>query len=123
MSEVAGLYQCIHEDSFYSSTFSQREISYCLLQENPIQSFAGKFAAKEALIKIDGSLAAIPMNEIEILNDRKGRPFFQDVTLSISHTDRSAVAVAVRPAMAPLASTLQTGGASLQSKEKSLPDK
>ena len=88
------------QSAFYTSTFSQKEIAYCLLQEDPMQSFAGKFAAKEAIIKIDASYGEKSMNEIEILNHDNGKPYFKDFTLSISHTKHSAVAVALHHTMA-----------------------
>lgn len=84
------------EDPFYRATFSEREIAYCLLAEDPMPSFAGKFAAKEAIIKADNRYAGVPLREIEIANDELGRPCFQDFSLSISHSSASAVAVAIR---------------------------
>jgi holo-[acyl-carrier protein] synthase len=89
-------------DAFYTRTFSKREISYCLLQENPLQSFAGKFAAKEAIIKSDAAYAALSLSDIEILNDRNGKPYFENFRISISHTKHSAVAVAIRAGVLPV---------------------
>ena len=85
------------EDPFYTRTFSQREISYCILQGDPLQSFAGKFAAKEAIVKSDGAYSDVPLNQIEILNEKNGRPYFGDFKISISHSERTAVAVAIKP--------------------------
>lgn len=90
------------EDPFYIQTFSSREIAYCLLNENPIQSFAGKFAAKEAIIKVDETYTQRPMNQIEILNDKTGKPYFKDFRISISHTGRNAIAVAIKPSIVTL---------------------
>src|SRR5665648_1081868 len=39
------------ESSFYTENFSLSEFSYCLLKADPYKSFAGKFAAKEAIVK------------------------------------------------------------------------
>jgi holo-[acyl-carrier protein] synthase len=94
------------KDEFYTRTFSNREISYCLLQENPRPSFAGKFAAKEAIIKTDPAYGRLPMNKIEILNDIDGKPYFENFKISISHTEHSAVAVVMRPILRPLDSML-----------------
>jgi len=79
---------------FYIRNFSEKEISYCILQPNPIESFAGKFAAKEALIKCNNKFKKTPLNKIEILNDNTGKPYYKNFHLSISHTNNSAVAIA-----------------------------
>jgi holo-[acyl-carrier protein] synthase len=84
------------EDEFYSLNFSEREISYCILQPEIQMSFAGKFAAKEAIVKADNSLKGVPFKDIEILNDGNGRPYFGDLAISISHTEQHAVAIAVK---------------------------
>lgn len=84
------------KDEFYKSVFSEKEISYCVIKKNPQESFAGKFAAKEALIKVDNSLASLPLNQIEIINDEDGKPFFNGFNLSISHSNGFAVGVALK---------------------------
>jgi holo-[acyl-carrier protein] synthase len=84
------------EDAFYKRNFSQKEISYCLLQPDPLQSFAGKFAAKEAIVKADNSYKSVPFFQIEIDTDDNGKPYFMNFSLSISHTDNLAIAVAIR---------------------------
>jgi len=81
-------------DPFYKSLFSDKEISYCIIQNNPLESFAGKFAAKEAMIKIDNTLAAIEKNKIEIRNTENGRPIVNGFEISITHSEGYAVAVA-----------------------------
>ncbi|MBU3714661.1 MAG: 4'-phosphopantetheinyl transferase superfamily protein [Ferruginibacter sp.] len=83
-------------DSFYTSNFSQSEIAHCVLQSDPILSFAGLFAAKEAVIKSDNSLRHLPFNQIVITHTESGKPIFRDFTLSIAHSEAYAVAVAVR---------------------------
>lgn len=84
------------EDTFYKQNFSDKEISYCLLQPNILQSFTGKFAAKEAIIKADNYYKEFNFNKIEILNLGSGKPFFNDFELSISHTNHLAIAVAIQ---------------------------
>jgi len=83
------------KDDFYRQNFSEKEISYCLMQPNPAESFAGRFAAKEAVVKADNSYRNTPFNKIEIENGAGGRPRFKNFSLSISHADGFAVAVAV----------------------------
>jgi len=84
------------DDRFYSDNFSQKEIAHCILQADPRASFAGKFAAKEALVKTDNLLKDTPFKDIEILNDESGRPVFREFLLSISHSSSHAVAFAVK---------------------------
>ena len=83
-------------DKFYTSIFSQKEISYCIVKSNPSESFAGKFSAKEAIKKADSSLKAASMTEIEILNDEDGKPLCNGFSLSISHSGDTVVAVAIK---------------------------
>lgn len=84
------------EDNFYKQNFTASEIAYCTLQPNVLQSFAGKFAAKEAIVKADNNYKKIPYNKIEIENNTDGKPSFREFSISISHTDNIAVAVAIK---------------------------
>jgi len=83
------------EDIFYKQNFSESEISHCLLQADPIQSFAGLFAAKEAIVKVNNIYKTYPFSQIEILFDENGKPGFNGYSISISHVNDLAVAVAV----------------------------
>jgi phosphopantetheine--protein transferase-like protein len=83
------------ENSFYKQNFSSSEIAYCILQPNPYASFAGLFAAKEAITKTDNRLIELPFSQIEIQHDLRGKPFFKDYAISISHTETLAVSVAL----------------------------
>ncbi|MCP4110845.1 MAG: 4'-phosphopantetheinyl transferase superfamily protein [Desulfobacteraceae bacterium] len=96
------------EDAFYKQNYSQNEIAYCILQNNPLASFAGKFSAKEAIVKADTSYRDTPFSKIEILNDSDGRPYFNDFVISISHTENHAVAVAIKPSLKLVAGMDQT---------------
>jgi phosphopantetheine--protein transferase-like protein len=84
------------EDKFYTDNFSQKEISHCILQADPRVSFSGKFAAKESIVKADNSFKDIPFSQIEILNDKEGKPLFGKFLLSISHTSNCSIAVAFK---------------------------
>jgi phosphopantetheine--protein transferase-like protein len=84
------------EDQFYKDIFTDKEISYCILQVDPRASFAGKFAAKEAIIKADNSYKKRSMKDIEVLIDNMGRPTFKDFSLSISHSQKQAIAIAIK---------------------------
>lgn len=82
-------------DGFYLDNFSPYEISYCLLKENPRASFAGLFAAKEAIFKLDNRFSRIPFSQIEIVHNEAGRPMYGTFDISISHAGEYAVAIAV----------------------------
>jgi phosphopantetheine--protein transferase-like protein len=82
-------------DTFYQNNFSPYEISHCLMAENPRTSFAGLFAAKEALVKMDNTLSERLFNCIEITHTTEGKPMYGSFRISISHAGSYAVAVAV----------------------------
>lgn len=81
---------------FYQLNFSQKEIAYAILQPDPLQTFAGMFAAKEAIIKASEGWTGVPFNQLEILHDAVGKPLFEGFAISISHQESIAVAVAIR---------------------------
>ena len=82
------------EHEFYKMNFTHKEISYCILKADPIASFAGIFAAKEAIIKVDSTLKSIPFNKLEIDHLPSGKPIHSKYELSITHSGNTAVAVA-----------------------------
>lgn len=57
---------------FAERVFTEAEVAYCRSRGRPYQHFAGRFAAKEAVIKALGR--SVPWRDIEILNDPRGRP-------------------------------------------------
>lgn len=85
-------------DEFYKQNFTPQEMAWCILQPEPIESFAGLFAAKEALIKADNTLRDKPFNQIAIGRSPQGKPLYPGFTLSIAHSNGTAVAVAARTA-------------------------
>lgn len=84
------------EDEFYKQNFTDSEIAHCVLLPSPIQSFAGVFAVKEALVKANNLLKNKPFNSFEIYYDNFGKPFFHGYIISISHVDEFAIAIAFR---------------------------
>ena len=94
---------------FLDRMFTESEQEYCLKYHNPIQHYAGRFAAKEALVKALGTgiRKDVSWIDIEILNDKLGKPqvylspgvrsLFSDPTvhISISHSKKYATAVAI----------------------------
>jgi len=83
------------EDNFYTMNFSASEIAYAILQPNPYASFAGLFAAKEAIVKADNTFKGTEFKHIPVQHLLNGKPFHPAFNISVSHTDQMAVAVAV----------------------------
>jgi phosphopantetheine--protein transferase-like protein len=84
------------KEEFYKMNFTAAEIAYCVLQPDPYASFAGLFAAKEAIVKASGDYRNKTFNAIEISHSSEGRPIHPGFNLSVSHTAGLAVGVAVR---------------------------
>ncbi len=91
------------EDAFYTMNFTPAEIAYCILQPNAYASFAGLFAAKEAIVKADNTYKNKAFNTIYIDHLPEGKPVHPGFQLSISHTSDIAVAVAVKNIPSPAA--------------------
>lgn len=96
-------------DSFLNRIYTKNEIEYCESKNvQKYQSYAGRFAAKEAFFKaisdfLDNKFE-IKWTDIEVLNDENGRPFViyhgkdignLTIDLSISHISTMAVASVV----------------------------
>lgn len=95
-------------DNFICRIFTPLEQEYCEKKGNKYQSYAGKFAAKEALLKALGlGLRGVNWREIEVINDNLGQPIIKTsgrlkgITsnkkvdkyfLTISHTKEYALA-------------------------------
>jgi holo-[acyl-carrier protein] synthase len=88
---------------------TEGEIEYCESKNDKVQHYAGRFAAKEAVLKSIGA-EGWDMNDVEIGTSENGAPLASvkgrsnmlmsekgigSVLISISHTDRCAVAVAI----------------------------
>ncbi len=96
---------------FRKRMFTISEIDYCESRANPYQSFAVRFAAKEAFRKLHPSLTSgIKFHEVEVEVGPSGRPFFKlrgealarvqklnisYIDLSLSHAGEYALAVAI----------------------------
>jgi len=98
--------------AFASRAFTPAEIAACAGAHDPAEHLAGKFAAKEALMKALGAGLAqgLSFGEIEILPDERGAPQLRatglaqqrlealrvsGIHLSITHTAGLAAAVVV----------------------------
>ena len=109
--EVARIHAILerHPQRFLNRIFTLAEQEYCLKRHTPFLHFAGRFAAKEAVVKAFGTgfSQGLSWQDIEIQNDSRGKPIvslspfarelFGDATihLSISHCHNYATAVAL----------------------------
>lgn len=98
-----------HHQRFLDRVFTSHEQDYCLKRKDPALHLAGRFAAKEAIVKALGTgfSQGLSWLDIEIRNDSKGKPIasfslfakelFGDLTLhiSMSHCHQYATAVAI----------------------------
>ncbi|MFH0878025.1 MAG: holo-ACP synthase [Candidatus Omnitrophota bacterium] len=87
--------------TFLNRVFTEQELKYSEHKARPMQHLAARFAAKEAIYKAFGTNPKLNFKDIEIYNDRYGRPFCKvknksvPVYLAISHTDTHAIASAI----------------------------
>lgn len=101
-----------HGDRFMNRIFTVREQSDAEDVKNKFEKLAGRFAAKEAVLKLIGTgwRGKIAWTEIEIVNNAMGQPIVEisgevkriadslgveQITLSITHTADFAIAAAV----------------------------
>lgn len=92
---------------FVEKVYTPNEIEYCENKgNNKYQHYAGKFAAKEAIFKAISNMLetkfSISWKNIEVLNDKNGRPYvnfinckfskIKSMDISISHCKEYAVA-------------------------------
>jgi holo-[acyl-carrier protein] synthase len=100
------------EAGFRELVFSRREIDYCETKTNKFEHYAARFAAKEAFYKAVGTgwMNETSFNEIEIINDHKGKPELvllgetsevmartgiRNIFVSLSHLKSMATAVVI----------------------------
>jgi holo-[acyl-carrier protein] synthase len=101
-----------HGGRFLNRVFTQREQSDAEATYNRIEKLAGRFAAKEAVMKLLGTgwRGKIAWTDIEVVNNAMGQPVVEisgevrriaeasgigRITLSITHTANFAIASAV----------------------------
>jgi len=96
---------------FRDLVFSEEEIAYCKKKSNPYESYAARFAAKEAFLKAVGCGIdfSIDLKEIRIANNEIGKPYFilseiverfliqqmgfiPEAQISLSHSKQQAIA-------------------------------
>lgn len=60
--------------AFPKKIFTQNEIHKAISRKNPAHTFARLYAGKEAFIKALGGSFGMKWHDIEILNDKQGKP-------------------------------------------------
>ncbi len=65
-----------HGDRFLHRVFTAGELAYCMGKKREMEHLAGRFAAKEAVLKVLGTGWARGINwtDIEVLNEPSGQP-------------------------------------------------
>ncbi len=101
-----------HGERFLERVFTQREQSDAQAVHNRVEKLAGRFAAKEAVLKLLGTgwRGKIAWTDIEVINNASGQPEVRidgevkrianeagvkEIALSITHTANFAIASAV----------------------------
>lgn len=93
-------------EGFLNRVFTRSELDYCLPKRRKYEHLAGRFAAKETVIKAVGK--RFPWKSIEILSGESGRPSVclcseekevipagADLQVSITHQKNFALALAI----------------------------
>ena len=65
-----------HGEQFLRRVYTEREIDYCNARKLSTEHFAGRWAAKEAVLKAMGTgwIRGVSWSDIEILNETGGAP-------------------------------------------------
>jgi len=101
-----------HGKRFLGRVFTSAELKYCMGRKREIEHLAGRFAAKEAVLKVLGTgwRSGINWTDIEIRNAPSGQPKVRlsgkcreiadelrlsSILVSISHIETHAVASAI----------------------------
>ena len=101
-----------HGERFIKRVFTAAEQAYARKNKNEVEKLAGRFAAKEAVLKLVGTgwRGKIAWTDIEIINNAAGQPEvtlggevrkiadklgIKHISVSITHTANFAIASAV----------------------------
>jgi len=101
-----------HDDRFLDRIFTAAEQAYADANRNRIEKLAGRFAAKEAVLKLIGTgwRGKIAWTDIEVINNPVGQPEvtitgevkkiaeklrIKQISISITHTANFAICSAV----------------------------
>jgi holo-[acyl-carrier protein] synthase len=110
IEDVARFKSLVRQRRFVERVYTPVEARYCASKKNKLQHFAARFAAKEAVWKaLSHALAkrklSLSHRDIGVANDDSGKPHLtlpkqlrgwaSRVSLSLSHTKTTVVAVAI----------------------------
>lgn len=101
-----------HEERFINRVFTKSEQAYADSNKNRIEKYAGRFAAKEAVLKLIGTgwRGKIAWTDVEVVNTSSGQPLVNlsgevkiiadklgitQISISITHTANFAIASAI----------------------------
>tara|TARA_Y100001958_G_C21239099_1_gene566315 strand:+ start:2998 stop:3336 length:339 start_codon:yes stop_codon:yes gene_type:complete len=84
-----------NDEQFFKDNFTLDELEYAKSMKNTRLTLMGIFSVKESIIKCENSVKK-PFNKIQINHDKKGKPFYHDFQISISHSIDICVTVALK---------------------------
>ena len=101
-----------HGELFLQRVYTEEEIRYCQKRKEAMQHYAGRWAAKEAVMKTLGTgfTRGVGWQDIEVVNQKSGQPVIMlsggakeyaaqrgidDVLITISHCRAYATATAI----------------------------
>jgi len=104
-----------HGERFLNRIYTKNELAYCRGRKRELEHLAGRFAAKEAVLKLLGTgwKDGIAWTDIEVVNTPSGKPVVKlagqcrliadqqglsSILISISHIDTHAIASAIASA-------------------------
>ena len=112
ITEIEKIAKSLESPAFQQKVFTPAELKICSELKNKAECLAGKFAAKEALMKALGAglRQGVWFTQIEVVSDESGKPIVhvngeaekrlnengaKQVHISISHSGGLAVAVVI----------------------------
>lgn len=100
------------DNSFTNKVYTETETLYCRSKKNAEESFAARFAAKEAMFKALGTgwRGEMTFRDIEVINDSLGKPMVKvfgavksfidenhivNIHITLSHVKHMAIATVI----------------------------
>ena len=96
---------------FLKRVFTAQELDYCFKKKDPYPSLAARFAAREAVRKLDNAfIKGIRFHDTEVIVDTEGKPQIRlhgaarqrarevninNLAISLSHSREQAIAVVI----------------------------
>lgn len=110
--DITRLRKAVHRNPrFLQRVFTPQEIEYCFQKKDPFPSLAARFAAREAIRKLDKVfIDGMRFHDSEVVLDSEGRPRLilhgialqrsraagiSGIELSLSHSMEQAIAVVI----------------------------